>query len=94
MLDQYGPPGRPHIIRWDGAHTATIATEDGMPIARLSVPPGGEPDVTILREPSSAEDREQLFRALVWAAEEHERDKWLAITRENEAGFSDEKASQ
>ncbi len=73
MLDDYGPPGRPHIIRWHTAHEATIADAEGEPIARLSVPPGDEPDVAILREPGTPEGRELLFRALVWATEEHAR---------------------
>ena len=73
MQDNYGPPGQPHIIRWHTPHEATIATIDGDPIARLSVPPDEEPDFAILREPGTPEDRELLFRALVWATEEHAR---------------------
>lgn len=73
MLDNYAPPGRPHIIRWHTPHEATIATVDGETVARLSVPPGDEPEFAIVREPGTPYDRELLFRALVWATEEHAR---------------------
>ena len=71
MSGDYAPPGRPHIIHWETAHEAIIASADGVPIARLSVLPDDEPDFAVLREPGSAQDRELLFRALVWASEEY-----------------------
>jgi hypothetical protein len=71
MQDNYGPPGSPQIIHWDGPHEALIADTDGVPIARLSVPPGVEPDLVILREAITPEERDLLARTVAWAVEEH-----------------------
>ena len=71
MQDNYSPPGPPYIIRWDEPHIAIIADAEGKPIARLSVPPEVEPDLTILREATTPDERDLLARAVAWAVEEH-----------------------
>ena len=69
----FGPPGRPHIIRWHGPHEALILADDGAALARLHLPPGADPAVALLREPEGEGGHELLVRALLWATEEHAR---------------------
>lgn len=73
MLEPYAPPGQPFIIRWSAAHEALIESTDGTPLARLLLPPGGEPEVTSLQESATYEDRALLCSALAWAVIEHVR---------------------
>lgn len=73
MQDNYGPPGPPHIIRWDSPDEAIIADTAGVPIARLRVPSDGEPDLVILGEATTPEERDLLARTVAWALEEHQR---------------------
>ena len=72
MQDNFSPPGPPQIIRWEGPHEAIIADADGVPIARLLVPPDAEPDLVVLREAATAEARDLLVRTVAWAIEEHQ----------------------
>jgi hypothetical protein len=39
-LDDYAPPGRPHIIRWVGADEATIEDADGVLVLLRATPVG------------------------------------------------------
>jgi hypothetical protein len=73
MLDPYVPPGSPFIIRWQDRHQAIVEAADGSSIARLHLPPGGEPEVTLLAEPTTFEERARLCSALAWAVIEHTR---------------------
>jgi hypothetical protein len=73
MIEPYAPPGQPFVIRWETAQEAIIATADGAPLARLRLPPGGEPQVTTLLESATFEDRALLCSALAWAVIEHVR---------------------
>lgn len=70
LFDPFGPPGRPHIIRWQGPDEALILADDGTALARLRMPPGAAPTLAVLREPAGAAAREMLIGALLWATEE------------------------
>jgi len=69
----FGPPGMPHIIRWQAPHEALILTAEGAPLARLSLPPNAPPALAMLSEPTQETGHELLVRTLVWATEEHAR---------------------
>jgi hypothetical protein len=73
MIESHAPPGQPFIIRWETAHEAIVATADGTSLARLSLPPGGEPEVTTLMESATFEERALICSALAWAVIEHVR---------------------
>lgn len=71
-LDDYAPPGRPHIIRWVSADEATIEDAFGA-LALLRVTVAGAYNLALVREPLTVEDRENLARTAAWAVEEHQR---------------------
>jgi len=73
MLEPHAPPGQPLVIRWHGPHDAIIGAADGGPLARLTIIPGGEPEVALLAEPATFEERALLCGALAWAVIEHTR---------------------
>ena len=73
MIESHAPPGQPFIIRWESPHEAIVASADGTPLARLHLPPGGEPEVTTLVESATFEDRALICSALAWAVIEHVR---------------------
>jgi hypothetical protein len=73
MLDSHEPPGQPFVIRWLASNEAIVATADEQPIARLTMIPGGEPEVALLIEPATFEERARLCSALAWAVIEHVR---------------------
>lgn len=75
MLPSHDPPGRPFIIRWQTPLEAIVATADDSPIAHLTMVPGSEPEVTLLIEPGTFEERALLCSALAWAVIEHVRGK-------------------
>jgi hypothetical protein len=73
MLEPHAPPGRPLIIRWQTLQEAIVETADGSPIARLTMTADGEPELTLLIEPTTLEERARLCSALAWAVIEHVR---------------------
>jgi hypothetical protein len=73
MLEAHEPPGQPLVIRWQSLHEAIVESADGALIAQLMLVPGGEPDVTLLIEPATFEERARLCSALAWAVIEHAR---------------------
>jgi hypothetical protein len=73
MIESHAPPGQPFIIRWQDANAAVIENTDGTPLARLHLPPDGEPEVTTLVESATFEDRALICSALAWAVIEHVR---------------------
>jgi hypothetical protein len=73
MLESHAPPGQPFIIRWQTPNEAIVATADDSPIAHLIMIPGGEPEVRLLTEPATFEERALLCSALAWAVIENVR---------------------
>jgi hypothetical protein len=71
MHDNYGPPGRPHVIRWLTRRTATIEDERGI-VALLQMTPAGAAEYEILTPPPTAEGRALLLRSLAWAREQYD----------------------